>query len=242
MTNPQEINQEPPASPPTSPSAKKSTIWSIGLVLLAIAGLAGFYQLKQRTPQTNDQIVATVNDSEITRNELDDQLNQLAAVGQLPPLEELGEDRSAVERSVLEQMIGNLLLIKDAEKQGIVVSDSDVDTQYSAIASQIGAQGDDFEQLLADEGMTPESLKQSLREQLLLEAYFSRLSTDHDLTVTDDEVRQMYDAQGGDNDQKPAFEDIEPQIRQQLEQQKLAEVIPVVIADLTAQADVEILL
>lgn len=240
MTNITQDDREQSSPRPASGRGRKLIIWILGLVLLAGAGFLGYRQLIHNGSVSESHIVATVNDERITRSELDQQIAQLVSTGQLPPLEEIGEEQAALERSVLEQMIGNLLLIEDAQRQGVSVSEDEVSSQYDSLVAQVGNQGDDFEQLLAEEGIAADDLRQSLRDQLVLEAYFDRLSQEYDISVSEEEIRHVFDTQVSGEDSGIPFEAVEPQIRQQLEQQKLAEVLPAVIAELTEQAAVEI--
>ena len=231
----------------------KRSIVGVGILLLVVAGLIGFRLVNQNETQftrserdpssVSSHVVATINGAQITRDELDHQIEQLTAAGQLPPLEGSSEeDKQALRQAVLDQMIAEQLLLHDAASQGITVSEADVETQVNLIREQLNAEGGDFDQLLAAQGVTASDLRQSLHDQLRIEAYFSRLGEEHDIEVSEDEVRQTYDTQVSEQDAGISFEDAEPQIRGQLEQQKIAAVLPEIIAELREQAEVEITL
>ncbi|HSD83175.1 MAG TPA: peptidylprolyl isomerase [Anaerolineae bacterium] len=67
---------------------------------------------------------------------------------------------------VLDNMIDDLLVIQDAAKQGITVSDAELDTELQKGISGAGGQAK-FEEQLKREGQTLEEARQTLRTQLV---------------------------------------------------------------------------
>lgn len=226
---------ETKSTQPSPPRKNKLTTWLIIILLLAVAGFVGYRLMNGEA----GGVVATVDDTEITQEMLDARVSQVGGVQQ-GESEGSAEEKQALQQSVLDQMVVETLLLNDAVSQGITVSDEEVSEQYNQVVQQLDLEDAAFEELLASQGLTVESLRQSLRDQLILETYLSRIAEDRGITVSDEEVRQIYDEQIGDQESEIPFESVESQIRQQLEQQKLSEVMPDIIAELREQADIEV--
>lgn len=225
---------------PASHGKGKKRVWIL-LLLLFVAGIAGYWYYTQQS-STGGVVVAVVNGEEITQSRLDFQINQLATAQQIPPLNGSPEEQLELQKTVLEQMIVERLLLEDAERQGISVSNESVDEQFSLVIEQIDLDEEAFLQLLSEQGMTVEGLRRSLHDQLVLEAYFDKLATDNNVSVSDEEVRAVFDAQTEGQETQIQFEDVSSQIRQQLEQQRIADLLPEIVERLKAESDIEILI
>ncbi|MEX1112427.1 MAG: SurA N-terminal domain-containing protein [Candidatus Andersenbacteria bacterium] len=228
-------------SNPEQPQAKggKKMIWIAGLVILAIVVF-----MYARNPERfggqqagSGQVVATVGDREITREELDEQVAQLTAAQQIPSA--TGEEQQVLERQILDQMIEEQLFYADAQAKGISVAPNEIEEQYNTIVTEFGGQ-EAVEEALAGAGLTVDKFRESLERQLVLEAYFEQLKEERDISVSDEEVRAFYDEQIAGQETEIPFEAVEAQVRAELEQQQLSQIIPQILEELKAQADIQV--
>jgi foldase protein PrsA len=95
-----------------------------------------------------DEVVAIVNDKQITGKELFKRLYKLNG------------------QQVLNQMIDELLLLQEAEKQNIDISPDEIDAEIDKMKKQCGSEAIFNRQLVAG-GMSIEDLKDQIRLQLL---------------------------------------------------------------------------
>lgn len=137
-------------------------------------------------------VVARVNGVEIKKDELLRQgdemrmrMMQASRGQQVPPLD------SGFYHQILDGMVAQTLILQDAKKQGITVSDQEVATQIDTIKKQF-PDAATFQKALASQGMTEKALQDNMREQALIQKYVTTkvLST---VTVDDAAARQFYD-------------------------------------------------
>lgn len=165
----------------------------------------------------NQFIVATVNGQPITRIQL---INQL-------------EKKDG--KTILQSLITEQLILQEAKKQNVSVSDADVKAEIATIEKTISAQGQNIDTLLAQQGMSRADLNDQVKIQLLLKKMVGS-----DIKVTDkdvdDYVEQNKEAMPAEI--TPAIRD---QVKQQLEQQKLNEKIQAFVANLQSKAKIDYL-
>jgi peptidyl-prolyl cis-trans isomerase C len=137
-------------------------------------------------------VVARVNGVEIKKDELLRQgeemrmrMMQATRGQQVPPLD------SGFYHQILDGMVAQTLILQDAKKQGLTVSDQEVATQVDTIKKQF-PDAATFQKALASQGMTEKALQDNMREQALIQKYVTTkvLST---VTVDDAAARQFYD-------------------------------------------------
>lgn len=140
----------------------------------------------------SDEVAATVNDEDIMKSELDEQVEKLQE--QYPQMFE-GPDAEArlldFQQRLLDNLINSVLISQAAEEMGIEISDSDVDAELDQLRA--GFQDDAaFEDALAQAGMTLETLETQVRDQLLTEALLEQITSDSE--VTEEDIAAYYEA------------------------------------------------
>jgi len=140
--------------------AKKSYI-ILALVVLAIVIAATVWVLYNR--QT---AIAIVNGERITRKAFMDKLESSAGM------------------QILQEMINDKLIAQEAKKAGIEVTDARIDEEMAKVKDNLG---DQYDYVLSMYGMTEDSLRVSLKQNLL--AY--EIST-KDVVVTDNQIEKEY--------------------------------------------------
>lgn len=155
-----------------------------------------------------DRVVAVVEDEAVFQSDVDQGVGQIllqrGAAGQ-PAL-----DRTVLEKEVLEELIKNKLVLAKANRLGISVSFSEVETTVDrAIEENRKALGGDraFARQLEAEGFTLESLRKLYREQIqnrmLVERVLSREIDRSAIEVTDEELRKAYEEKKSGFPQRP---------------------------------------
>lgn len=215
-----------------------------GLVALliaigAVAGLHALGYLKLGLPTAKDSTasVAMINGESITRTDFDKRFGQVkTAVGTQQQLD--ASSTASLQEGVLDEMINTTLLLQEAKKAGIAVTDADVDAAYADLVKNFGG-----EQALAGQldavGMTKDELRINLRNEKTIQAYLDAKTDIKSVTVTDAEVQAVYDQQFEGQKDAPKFADVESAIKSQLLQQKTGGLINDLVAQLRAKADIK---
>lgn len=139
-----------------------------------------------------DFIVAVVNSEPVTNREVQARrarlLREFAARGGAMP------SAQVLTRQALELLINEKAQLMQAQEQGIKVEDEQVDQAEANLAanSQLGLQA--FRARLAQEGLTPELLRQQLRDQLTL-ARLREREVDARIRISDSEINQYLSEQ-----------------------------------------------
>ena len=170
---------------------------------------------------------------------------QAAMAGQEP-------DQDQLKEQALEMMINSELLVDEAEEQGFSASDEDVDEYLAdmAEANQVESSDALMEELEA-QGLSEERIREDLHSQVMIDQVVDTLDVEE---PSEEELQEMYDAQVEqleamneqvEEDQAqeaPSFEELEPELEQQVTQQNENEAIATLLDDLRADAEIEILL
>lgn len=144
-------------------------------------------------------IAAMVNNQPITR---------LSIISEL-------EKRSG--KQALDTVITEALIMQEAQKNNVVVSNDEVDAEVKKVEDSVKAQGQDIDQLLSAQGMKKEDLVKQIRIQKIVEKILA-----DKINPSDDEVKKYVTdnatmfAKELTADQKVA------QAKDQLKQQKLS--------------------
>ncbi len=167
--------------------------------------------LSQQDPsELVDRIVAVVADTVVLQSELAEYVVQLRAQGaQLP---EDPDSLLAFMEEALERKVDEVLVVVHAERDGITVSDIEldeaVDRRLNAIRGQFRSQLE-FEEALLARGLTPPEfriwLSQQERGAMLVQRYVgSKMSEAQPVAVSEAEIREIFEAQKAALPPKPA--------------------------------------
>jgi peptidyl-prolyl cis-trans isomerase SurA len=154
-----------------------------------------------------DRVVATVEDRAIMQSDVDNAIKRYLVQAQrtsVPPDEE-----KKIHDMVLNNLIGDALLVLQAEKDNIKVEDKEVDAavdkQIEDFKTQLG--GDDaFKRQLEAEGLTLDALRamyrEPIRDRLLINGLI-REKIGPDIRVSDADVQEYYKAHLAELPQRP---------------------------------------
>ena len=188
---------------PKTITVKNAVIAAIILILLALA----YYE-------KGLLIAATVNGSPISR---------LAVIQAL-------EKRSG--KAALDSLITQKLIVDEASKKGIKVTDAEIATEIKNIESQIAAQGGTLPQMLEQQGLTMDDLEEQIGTQKKVEGLLGDA-----IQVTDAEVAK-YIKDNKVTVPKGQETDTNNQIREQLKQTKFQSAIQPLLDSLHTQAKI----
>lgn len=152
-------------------------------------------------PSTLPAVVARVGDQEITRQDLLEE-----AQGARAQLLQRGVPTEATEseefyRQALDQIVAGILIYEEAQAEGLVPTDAEVEQQVQALRSQV-PEGQTFEQALAATGVTREQLEKEIRMTGALQRVVSQKIVPQ-VTVSEEEARSFYQ-ENLDRMKKPA--------------------------------------
>lgn len=141
---------------------------------------------------TMPAVVAKVNGEEIKKEELiqacklmQAQVAQASRGQQVPALDE------AFYKQILDGMVAQELLLQDARRQGVTVSDEELKPQMAALRGRFSDEAT-YRKALEKDGLTEKKLEEKLRQEAVIQKYVStRLLSQ--VAVTDQAAREFYD-------------------------------------------------
>lgn len=148
-------------------------------------------------------------------------------------LEVVGQLEKQNGKQALSNLVIQVLVMQEAQKRNISVSQSDVDGEIKKIDDQLKGQGVTLQDALAARGMTQKDLTDQIKLQKLLDKMVGAT-----VKVTDDDIQAYIDKNQDSLPQDVSDEDLRKQVRTQLEQQQLQDKTQTFVADLQKKAKV----
>ncbi|WP_407271214.1 SurA N-terminal domain-containing protein [Radiobacillus sp. PE A8.2] len=207
-----EANQEQTTTPETTPEPEE-------------------YQVEE------DEVVAIVNGEEILGAQFNEVSTQI-----VQSMAQNGQDTSdteTVKQYTVDSVVGQTLIMQEAEKQDITVSDEDIENSLEVIRSQYENE-EAFTEALESNKYTLESLKEDIEDDLYVQNYLDQVLPNSE--VTDEDAQTYYDEVASQNDELPAFEEVKETIKQMLSEQKQNEETNKLIEELRGNSDIEVLI
>lgn len=227
-----------------APKNKTMLYVTVGVVLLVALGV-GYHLLTNVVPEYTDNAgtenatgpVAIVNGEEISRETYDQTYAQYQAI--------FGTESGVTEAQLKEQtvtdLVNTVLIRQTAIAEGYAATDAEIDAEISAITEGAGG-AEAFAAQLDQAGVSQEEVRRQVGEQLAMNAYVQEAAAIEGITVTDAEITSFYEQVTAGDSEAPALEEIRAQIEAQIEAQKQQERIAALIAELRADADIQILI
>ena len=155
---------------------------------------------------------------------------------QINRLELIQELEKKEGKRALENLVSEALIMQEAKKRNISVTNEEVDREIGTIEKTIKNQGQNLDDLLTLQGLTRQRLKDEVRIQLILKRLVGKAE------VTDKEVVEYIEK---NNESIPAdanMDEIKSQVKTQLEQDKVNQKIQSLVDELRKNAKIEYLL
>ena len=143
--------------------------------------------------------MATVDGRKIFRSDVDKYYdNQVASAQQAPT----GEQATALRLNILHQMIDDEILMRRAEKLGLLATDEEVDRKFNEVKAPFTQE--EFDQRLKDKKITLADFKRDIRRSITVDKVMNK-EVSSKINVTDQDITDYYNAH------KAEFNLIEPQ-------------------------------
>ena len=128
-----------------------------------------------------DGVAAVVNTGFVTRKEIDDRIAALQKQGAKLP------DTSSLRQLVLDRLIIEKIQLQNAEQEGIVVANKELDKIIGDIASKNNLSYAEFKTKILATGITFERYRETLREDIVVTRYRER-SIEAKIKISDAEI------------------------------------------------------
>jgi foldase protein PrsA len=180
---------------PKAANKKQSrTILTISIFLLVVVVLVVFgYIVRSRT------IAAMINGIAIRRSDVIDQLEKTQG------------------KQILESLLNKELILQEAKKQNITVSDEEINTELDKIKTQLEAQGQNLESIMAMQGLTLDQVKTEIKIQKLIEKLVLT-----SISITDEEISSFIEQNKEYLPESTDEAKLKEQVREQIKTQKLS--------------------
>ncbi len=143
-------------------------------------------------------IAAVVNNRPITRFALDRELEKQGG------------------QQVLESLITKSLILQEAKKQGVNISEERIKAKLSEIEAQIVSQGSDLDTVLQTQGLTRQSFEEQIRIELIIEEILGK-----EITISEEEIQNYFEENKELLGDDVTYEEVKNQLKEDLRQQEL---------------------
>ncbi|MEM5016770.1 SurA N-terminal domain-containing protein [Metabacillus indicus] len=186
--------------------------------------------------------VALVNDEKILGKDYNSVLQatqgQMQQMGQDPTSKEAAEQ---VKKQTLDSLVGQTLLMQEAEKKGYKASDEDVKKQLDETKKQFKTEKE-FEAALKKSGMDMKTLESQIADDIKFRQYIEKEVPAGE--ISDEEIQKTYDQYAEQSkaakQEVPKLEEVKPQIEQSLKQQKQQELLAQKVEELKKNAKIDL--
>ncbi len=174
----------------------------IGMVLSATVVFVDFLSpMGGSASYSLPEVVAAVNEEEIKKEEFNFHMGQVKAFYEMQGVNlESRENENMlrqVQWDVLQELIGEVLLVQQAEKEGLTVGEDMVQAEYKQILDQFEGDEEALEDQLALMDFNPEDLRKVIYQQLTAQQYIEHYKEENieeeDLEVTEEEIKRLYE-------------------------------------------------
>ena len=154
-----------------------------GLLLTLL--LAGLIACK---PQAGGDVMATVDGRKIFRSDVDKYYENNVASAQQAPT---GEQATALRLNILHQMIDDEILMRRADKLGLMATDEEVDRKYNEIKAPFTQE--EFDKRLQEKKITQADFKRDIKRSITVDKVLNKEVVSK-INVTDQDINDYYNA------------------------------------------------
>ncbi len=178
--------------------------------LLALLGVP-VQALSQDPERSVDRVVAVVGDSAVLLSQLLNREREMIASGAPVPPEGSAE-RDDFMRELLDELVDNQVILQAAARDTLLEVDDDrveesLQQRMSGMESNLGGR-EQLEQALREAGLSMQSFREMQRDmigqRMLVQLYVQRYGGDGAVEVSDEEVREYFEAQEDALQERPA--------------------------------------
>lgn len=169
--------------------------WAVVLSVL-LASLAAC------NSQPGGDVMATVDGRKIFRSDVDKYYDNYQASSSQQPA--TGEQATALRLQILHQMIDDEIVMRRAEKLGLLATDEEVDAKFNEVKAPYTQE--EFDKRLKDQKITVADFKRDIRRSITVNKVMNK-EVSSKISITDKDISDYY------NQHKGEFNLIEPQYR-----------------------------
>ncbi|HWA52469.1 MAG TPA: SurA N-terminal domain-containing protein [Patescibacteria group bacterium] len=136
-------------------------------------------------------------------------------------------------QSVLDNLVTNDLILQEAKKEKVTVTQSEINDQITQITDNLKSQGEDLNTALAAQGMTQKDLQDQVKLQLLVQKMAGK-----SVTVSDQEISDYFNQNKSTYPKGATLASEQADIKNTLQQQKLQQAESTFIDGLKSKAKI----
>lgn len=218
----------------------------IGVVVVLLLGLGAWYLIDMQTGSgtgaaSGNEPVAIVNGEEISRADFNTLQTQIAMQQGVDPSTLDAQMQAQLQTQAADVIVSQALLRQAAARAGITATEEAVNTQLETIKTQFGSEAA-YEEAIATEGITEEELRAQIQTDLATRAYLEQELDLSSVTATDAEIQRLYEEAVAGAEDAPPLTEVHEQVEAMVIQQKQQQLVAGLLADLRAEADIEMLI
>lgn len=137
-------------------------------------------------------------------------------------------------QQVLDSMINQALILQEAEKQNINISQTEIEAKLNEFRSQVEEQGGSLEDFLLGQGMSLTELEKQIRIQLIIDEILGK-----DIEIAEEDLVNYFEENQDYFEEGATFEETRADLEEELRQQELVEKFQVWIEELKLKAKIE---
>ena len=161
----------------------RKTILLISLILFCV--VCNVYAIE-------DKVVAVINNEVITKAELDAYISLIKMqIG-----EEGWKNYGMSERSTLENLIENRLMVQEAKKKKIEADERSIESRLAKVRNRFPSPGD-FSDFLSKQGLSLTGIKETIKEQILTDKLIASQIRNR-ILISPSEVTEYYESHKSD--------------------------------------------
>ena len=176
---------------------KINSLFRLVLVVLSVSLLA--VSIGCGTKMAGDDVAATVDGRKIYRVDVEKYYENQTAGSQQQPT---GEQATSLRLSILRELIENEMLMRRAEKLGLLATDDEVERKLNEIKSPYTKE--EFDARMKEKKLTLDDFKRDLRRSLTVDKVLNKEVTSK-INISDQDISNYYNAH------KSEFNLVEPQ-------------------------------
>ena len=139
-------------------------------------------------PQVSGDVMATVDSRKIFRSDVDKYYDNSVASAQQPPV---GEQATILRLNILRQMIDDEMVMRRAEKLGLLATEEEVDRKLNEIKSPYTQE--EFDQRLKEKKITLDDFKRDIRRSITVDKVMNK-EVSSKINVTDQDINNYFAA------------------------------------------------
>ena len=153
-----------------------------------LAVIVLFALLAACNSKVGGDVMATVDGRKIFRTDVDKYYdNQITSAQQAP----IGEQATALRLNILRQMIDDEILMRRAEKLGLLATDEEVDRKFNEIKAPFTQE--EFDKRMQDRKITVADFKRDIRRSITVDKVLNK-EVSSKINITDQDINDYYNA------------------------------------------------